>query len=194
MSRLIEQLSRLPGIGRRSAERVAFYLLQQPPEEAEHLAKAIQDFKLKLQACRICLNVTESDPCPICADSKRDHSVIMVVEQPNDIARIESIGTYRGLYHVLMGRIAPLDGIGPGELNTEPLIRRASSGPVREVILATNPTMEGDGTAMYLAQRLSQAGVNVTKLARGLPTGSNLDLVSKSVLGDAIDGRQTMGR
>ena len=192
LNRLIEQLSRLPGIGRRSAERVAFFLLKQPADEAEQLAVAIREFKTNLKVCQICSNVTESDPCPICADPQRDQTLVMIVEQPSDIARIDATATYRGVYHVLMGRLAPLDGIGPGELNAEALMTRLSAGSVREVILATNPTMESDGTALYLAKHLRQAGVKVTKLARGLPTGSSLELVSKAVLVDAIDGRQAM--
>lgn len=193
LDRLVDRLSRLPGIGRRSAQRVAFYLLKQPAEEAFALAEAVRDFKKDLKVCRACGNISESDPCPICADPKRDHGLILVVEQPSDIAQFEALGTYRGLYHVLLGRLAPLEGVGPGELNVQGLIDRAKAKLLREVILGTHPTFEGDGTALYLAQQLEKMAVKVTRLARGLPTGSPLDMLSKAVLSDAIAGRQLMG-
>lgn len=196
MDRLIQRFSRLPGIGRRSAERLAFYLLKQPPEEAEQLAAAIVDLKRGTHHCSICFNLTESDPCPICSDPQRDPTVILVVEQPSDLATFESTGMYRGAYHVLMGRLSPLDGVGPGELNIEALLRRvrdSAASPehrIREVILGTHPTLEGDGTALYLTEQLAPLGVKVTRLARGLPVGSTLDMLSKAVLSDAIQGRQ----
>ena len=190
MKRLVERLSRLPGIGQRSAERVAFFLLKQPPEEATELAAAISDLKVSVRHCSACFNLSESDPCPVCADPRRDRGLILVVEQPNDLASIETTGLYRGVYHVLMGRLSPLDGVGPGELNVSALLQRAGDPSVREVVLGTNPTLEGDGTALFLADELSKLGVRVTRLARGLPMGSQLDLVSKAVLGDAIQGRQ----
>lgn len=190
--RLVTRLSRLPGIGRRSAERIAFHLLKSSPEEAAELASAIHAFKTDLKVCSICSHVTESDPCPICSDPERDHSLVLVVEQPSDVASLEQTGMYRGVYHVLMGRLAPLEGVGPGELNVEPLLKRIGAGNIREVILGLNPTLEGDGTTMYLAQQLDQSGVRVTRLARGLPTGSNLAGVSKAVLSDAIQGRHAL--
>jgi recombination protein RecR len=196
MARLIERFSRLPGIGKRSAERVAFYLLKSPPDEAEQLAAAITTFSTTLKACSICGHIAESDPCPICADPKRDGQTILVVEQPLDIPALEATGQYRGLYHVLMGRLAPLDGVGPGELNIRSLldrVRPAEEGEpprVREVILGMNPTLEGDGTALYLGQQLEKLGARVTRLARGLPAGSNLEILSKAVLSDAILSRQ----
>ncbi len=217
MDRLVTQLSRLPSIGKRSAQRLAFHLLKSPAQDAAELAAAITDLKQNARHCSECFNLTESDPCPICADPKRDQATILVVEQPSDIAAFEATGTYRGVYHVLMGRLSPLDGLGPGELTVEPLLRRAkpaapqadpttaaasdpgssakpthSSPPVREVILGMGPTLEGDGTALYLAQRLQESGVNVTRLARGLPTGSTLEMVSKAVLSDSIQGRHAM--
>ncbi|HEX7010639.1 MAG TPA: recombination mediator RecR [Phycisphaeraceae bacterium] len=189
---LVQQLSRLPGLGRRSAQRIAFHLLKSPPEEAAQLAQAIRDFKTNLKVCSICGHVSESDPCPICTDPQRDHGQILVVEQPSDVASLEQTGLYKGVYHVLMGRLAPLEGVGPGDLNIDRLLQRVASGGVREVILGTNPTLEGDGTALYLAQQLGQRGVKVSRLARGLPTGSSLGTVSKAVLVDALQGRQDL--
>jgi recombination protein RecR len=196
MNRAVQALSRLPGIGKRSAERIAFHLLKQPVEEAMALAQAVTDLKRNVRHCSICFNLTESDPCPICSDPERDAGVILVVEQPGDVVRFESTGMFNGRYHVLMGRLSPLDGIGPGELNVESLIRRVTPKPgqpaVREVVLGTSPNLEGDGTAMYLAQELGQRGIHVTRLARGLPTGSSLELTSKAVLNDALLGRQPL--
>jgi len=191
-TRLIDALQQLPGIGKRSAERIAFHLVKQPPEQAQGLADAIRDFTQNLKVCSICGHVTESDPCPICADDERDHRTILVVEQPSDVTTIEQAGLYHGVYHVLMGRLAPLEGIGPGELNVDRLLRRVDEQGITEAILGTNPTLEGDGTAMYLAQQLEKRGVNVTRLARGLPAGSQLEQVSKAVLSDALQGRQGM--
>jgi recombination protein RecR len=194
MNRLIQRLSRLPGLGKRSAERLAYHLLKQPAEEALELAAAITDLKKNVRHCATCFNLTEAEVCSICADPQRDHGLILVVEQPGDVVSLETTGMYKGVYHVLMGRLSPLEGIGPGELNIEPLLYRIDNaeGQVREVILGTNPTLEGDGTAMYLAEQLGKRGVKVSRLARGLPTGSNLELVSKAVLADAIQGRQEM--
>ena len=190
--RLVESFSRLPGIGHRSAERLAFHLLKQPAADALALADTIRDLKEKVQHCATCFNLSESQPCPICADPHRDRGTVVVVEQPSDVVNIEMTGMYRGLYHVLMGRLIPLDGVGPGELNIDGLLKRIGQDEVREVILATNPTIEGDGTALYLAQCLDKMGVKVTRLARGMPTGSHLEMVSKAVLADAIEGRQPM--
>lgn len=190
--RLIGELSQLPGIGKRSAERIAFYLIKQPDDASLALANAIRDFTQALKVCANCGHVTESDPCPICADPQRDHRVVLVVEQPTDVTSIEQTGMYGGLYHVLMGRLAPLEGIGPGELNVPRLLERVRREAVEEVILGTNPTLEGDGTALYLAEQLERMGVKVTRLARGLPTGSTLATVSKAVLSDALQGRRGM--
>ncbi len=190
--RLTDQLSRLPGIGRRSAERIAFYLLKASTQEAEALAEAVLAFKRDQKVCAICGHVTESDPCPICADEQRDAGQVLVVEQPSDVASLEQTGVYRGVYHVLMGRLAPLEGVGPGELNIDRLVARVREGRVREVILGTNPTLEGDGTALYLAEQLEAMGVKLTRLARGIPTGSLLAGASKAVLSDAIQSRHAM--
>ncbi len=190
--RLTDRLSRLPGIGRRSAQRIAFYLLKASTEEAESLAEAVLAFKRDQKVCKECGHVTESDPCPICADPERDSGQVLVVEQPSDVASLEQTGVYRGVYHVLMGRLAPLEGVGPGELNIDRLVARVRGGKVREVILGTNPTLEGDGTALYLAEQLAAMGIKLTRLARGLPTGSLLAGASKAVLSDAIQSRHAM--
>ena len=192
MDRLVKQFSKLPGIGKRSAERIAFHLLKQSPDEATQLADAINDLKKNVRHCSQCFNLTDSDPCSICSDSRRDQSVILVVEQPSDVITFETTGMFQGLYHVLMGRIAPLDGVNPGELNIDTLITRVKKNHTREVILGTSPNLEGDGTAMYLADELEKLGVKITRLARGLPTGSTLELASKAVLADAIEGRKAM--
>ena len=196
MQRLIQSLSKLPGIGKRSAERIAFHMLKQPEQEANALASAIMDLKRNVRHCAICFNLTESDPCAICTDPQRDKSLVLVVEQPADVVTFESTGMFNGVYHVLMGRLSPLDGIGPGELNIASLMQRVAPKPgqvaVREVVLGTSPNLEGDGTAMYLSQELGARGVHVTRLARGLPTGSSLEMTSKAVLNDALAGRQAM--
>ncbi|MEX0745268.1 MAG: recombination mediator RecR [Phycisphaeraceae bacterium] len=188
--RLIARLTRLPGIGKRSAERIAFHLLQSHEDEATELAAAIRAFKSDLRVCSNCGHVSESDPCPICADADRDHGLVLVVEQPADVVSLEQTGMYGGVYHVLMGRLAPLEGIGPGELNVQRLLDRVRAGEVREAILGTNPTLEGDGTAMYLADELRAMGVQVSRLARGLPTGATLGGLSKAVLAEAIQSRR----
>ncbi|MEM9414688.1 MAG: recombination mediator RecR [Planctomycetota bacterium] len=196
---LLDQLEKLPGIGRRSAERIAFHLLRQPAESSVALSQALDAFRTNLRVCGICGHVTESDPCPICADEDREGSVVLVVEQPSDVFAIEQAGSFRGRYHVLMGRLAPMEAIGPGDLNIQPLLQRVhdsrsgdTGDAIREVILGTNPTLEGDGTALYLAEKLRELGVAVTRLARGMPTGSSLQGVSKAVLSDAVQGRVRM--
>ncbi|MBI1337793.1 MAG: recombination protein RecR [Phycisphaera sp.] len=189
MARLIDALTKLPGVGKRSAQRIAFHLLKAPPEECATLAKAISDFRKDLRVCSECGNLTEADPCPICADPRRETHTLLVVEQPNDVATLEATGQYHGRYHVLMGRLAPLEGIGPGELNIHTLVERVKGNKIKEVILGTNPTLEGDGTSLYLAKTLEPLGVRVTRLARGLPTGTSLEVVSKAVLAEAIAGR-----
>jgi recombination protein RecR len=192
LDELVQRLSRLPGIGKRSAERIAFYLLKQPTAEAMELARSIADLKNRTRHCSTCFNLTDADPCSICIDTRRDQSLVLVVEQPGDLVRIESTGLHKGVYHVLMGRLAPLDGVGPGDINVAALVQRVEAGGVREVILGMNPTFEGDGTTLYLADRLGKLGVKVTRLARGLPTGANLEVASKAVLADALAGRQKM--
>ena len=199
VERLIESLTRLPGIGRRTAERLAFYVLKSPAEEADRLAGALRDVKRAVRHCGVCYNLTQTDPCPICADAQRDHTCVLVVEQPKDLIALEQTGVHRGLYHVLMGRISPLDGVTPAHLTIADLLRRfddpaSNPGGVRpsEVVLGLNPTLEGDGTALYLSGELKKRGVSVTRLARGLPSGGQLEYVSKAVLADAINGRQRM--
>jgi len=194
--RLIERLTRLPGIGSRSAERLAFYVLKSEPDEALALAKAIEDVKSKVRHCSVCFNIADDDPCPICADDRRDRGTVLVVEQPKDLIALEQTGMYRGIYHVLMGRLSPLDGVGPADLTIDALMgrvqdpaRNAGAVPVEEVVLGLNPTVEGDGTALHLAEQL-KGRVKVSRLARGLPTGWQLEYANKAVLADAISGRR----
>lgn len=191
---LMTELSHLPGIGMRSAERIAFHLLKQSPADALKLADAIRDVKTRIKHCSICYNLTEQDPCSICADALRDQGSVCVVEQPKDLLALESTGLYRGVYHVLLGRISPLEDMEPGDLTIEPLMQRLESGTVRELIMGTNPTMEGDGTALYLQSVIGTRypAVQVTRLARGLPAGSSIEYANKNILADAISGRQKM--
>src|SRR3569623_1750474 len=172
---LMQELARLPGIGARSAERIAFHLLKEKPDEAMKLANAIRDVKERIRHCSTCYNLTESDPCEICSDPNRDHGLVCIVEQPKDLLALESAGLYKGVYHVLLGRISPLEGIEPGDLTVGPLLQRLASGTVREIIMGTNPTMEGDGTALYIQDKVGAQfpNVQITRLARGLPAGSN---------------------
>ena len=195
--RLLDELEKLPGIGRRSAERIAFHLLRRPADDAVALGDALTRFRTNLKVCNICGHVTESNPCSICTDPKRDPATVLVVEQPSDIVAIEQAGAYKGRYHVLMGRLSPMEAIDAGELNITGLIDRVREAqtakdkdtPIIEIILGTNPTLEGDGTALYLTEALSKLGVKVTRLARGMPVGSSLQTVSKAVLSDAIQAR-----
>jgi recombination protein RecR len=191
---LMNELARLPGIGMRSAERITFHLLKQSPEDALRLADAIRDVKTRIKHCSICYNLTEQDPCSICADPGRDQALVCVVEQPKDLLALEATGLYRGVYHVLLGRISPLEDMEPGDLTIEPLMQRLESGAVREIIMGTNPTMEGDGTALYVQSLVAARFPNVqlTRLARGLPAGSNIEYANKNILADAISGRQKM--
>lgn len=192
VERLLAELTRLPGIGPRTAERLAYHILRQPPEEAIKLAVAIRDVKQRIRPCGTCGNLDEVDPCAICADDSRDRSVVLVVEAPKDLAAMERSGSWSGSYHVLGGRIAPLDGVGPEDLRIEELLGRvmAEDSPVREVVIGTNPDMEGDGTALYLGHALEGRGVLVTRIARGIPTGSSIEYSSGAVLADAITGRR----
>jgi recombination protein RecR len=191
MGALLAELAKLPGIGPKSAERIAHYLLSGDRHAAQDLAAALTAVATAVRPCRECFNLTEGDRCPICADPKRDAGQICMVEVPRDVAVFERAGTYRGLYHVLGGRLAPLDGTGPDRLTFAPLVRRVRAGGVREVILATSPTLEGDGTALYAATLLAGSGAAVTRLARGLPSGSSLELANPQMLADALDGRRT---
>jgi recombination protein RecR len=191
---LMDELAGLPGIGVRSAERIAFHLLKQKPEEAMKLANAIRDVKTRIRHCSACYNLTEQDPCEICSNPAREHAQVCIVEQPKDLLALESTGLYRGVYHVLLGRIAPLEGMDPGDLTIEPLMQRLASGAVREVIMGTNPNLEGDGTALHLQNVISSRfpNVQVTRLARGLPAGSNIEYANRNILADAISGRPKM--
>jgi recombination protein RecR len=192
LSRLMTELARLPGIGPRSAERISFHLLRASKAEALALAEAVRDVKENLRHCSKCYNLTDEDPCPICRDPGRDASLIVVVEQPKDVMLLEQTGLIRGQYHVLMGHIAPLEGVEPGDLTIDSLVRRVSAGGVREVLLATNPTMEGDGTALYVQSVLKPLGVTVSRLARGLAVGSQVEYASRAMLEAAITGRMPM--
>jgi recombination protein RecR len=199
VDRLINELARLPGIGRRSAERLALHLLKSESAVASSLASAIGGLKGAVRNCRVCFNLTEQALCAICADARRDRSVVMVVEQPRDVLALESTGAYRGLYHVLLGRLSPLDGIGPSDLTIPQLWERlddagrnAGGVAVGELILGLNPTMEGDGTSLYLSEQCRRRKVRVTRLARGLPTGGTMEFASKAVLADAIAERRGM--
>ncbi|RMH24720.1 MAG: recombination protein RecR [Planctomycetota bacterium] len=197
---LIDRFARLPGIGRRSAERLAFHVLKSPGEEARALAGALTAVKERVRHCSVCFNLTDADPCPICADPRRDRGLVLVVEQPKDLIALEQTGLYHGVYHVLMGHVSPLDDIGPEDLTVAALLARlddpaknSGAEPVREVVLGLNPTLEGDGTALMLANEITRRGVTVSRLARGLPSGSQLEYANKAVLADAIAGRQPMG-
>ncbi len=192
LARLIEEFYKLPGIGPKSAQRLAYHLLRMPSAEAHALAAAILEVKEKVIFCSICQNVTEVDPCRICSDDRRDRSVICVVEEPLDILAIERSHSYRGLHHVLHGAISPMDGIGPEELKIAELLQRLRSGEVQEVILATNPNLEGEATAMYLNRLLRPLGLKVTRLARGLPVGGDLEYADDVTLARALEGRQEM--
>jgi recombination protein RecR len=191
---LMNELARLPGIGMRSAERIAFHLLKQPPEEAMKLSDAIRDVKTRIRHCSVCFNLTEQDPCSVCSDGSRDQAFVCIVEQPKDLLALESAGLYRGVYHVLLGRIAPLEGVEPGDLTIDPLMQRIASGAVRELIMGTNPTMEGDGTALFIQSLVGSRfpEVQITRLARGLPAGSSIEYANRNILADAISGRQRM--
>ena len=192
MERLIAALGNLPGIGRRTAERLAFYLLDADKEEVAALEAALRDIKTKVGRCTECGSLAEGDRCGICAGLRRDRSRLCVVEKPRDVIRIESAGGYDGLYHVLGGLVAPVEGRGPEHLDLDRLARRAGGGEVKEVILALAPTAEGDGTALVVAARLKGSGVRVTRLARGLPTGATLDYANPGMLADALRGRQAL--
>ncbi|MFQ5423068.1 MAG: recombination mediator RecR [Phycisphaerae bacterium] len=190
LTQLMSEFQKLPGIGARSAERLAFHILKSDRDTALALADAIRGVKEHVHHCRVCYNLTETDPCRICSSARRDHGQIFVVEQPRDLLMLESTGLIQGVYHVLLGRIAPLDGIEPGDLTIQALVDRVKAGEIQEVIIATNPTTEGEGTALHLKSLIAPLGVRVTQLARGLPSGSQLEYASRAVLQDAIEGRR----
>lgn len=189
LDRLIEELKKLPGIGARSAERLTFHILRSSSDQAKALADAITNLKQSIRHCSRCFNLTDREQCGICSDAGRDQSQIWVVEQPKDILALEATGLVRGVYHVLMGHIAPLDGVEPGDLTIESLVQRVKDDRVEELVLATNPTMEGDGTALYLESILEPLKVRTTRLARGLAVGSQLEYATTAMLEAAIRGR-----
>ena len=190
VSELIDEFAKMPGIGKKTAERLSYYVLRLGRTEALALADAIRRVKENVRYCKNCYNLAEQEECDICRDARRDRETLCIVEQPRDLMALEQSGGYRGLYHVLLGRIAPLDGIGPEQLTLEALVRRVREGSLREVVMATNPTVEGDGTALYVSNLLSEFPVRVTRLARGITTGSMLEFASKEILSDALAGRQ----
>jgi len=190
VSRLIQELNRLPGIGPKSAQRLAYYLLRAPGEQAKLLAEAILSVKQKTKLCSICFNITDTAPCLICRSDRRDRSKICIVEQPQDILALEHTKTYNGLYHVLHGVISPTEGVGTEDIRIKELMNRLEGGRINEVIMATNPTLEGETTALYLSQQISPLGIKVTCLARGLPFGTELEYADDVTLTRAIEGRQ----
>jgi len=190
IAQLIEEFHKLPGIGPKSAQRLAYYLIRISPEEAKNLADAIIEAKDKITFCSICQNITEDDPCRICVNETRDQRIICVVEEPLDVLAIERVHVFRGLYHVLHGVISPMNGIGPEDIRIKELLVRLKPDMVEEVILATNPNLEGEATSMYIHRLLSNLGIRVTKLARGLPTGSDLEYADDMTLSRALEGRQ----
>ncbi|MDY7018510.1 MAG: recombination mediator RecR [Chloroflexota bacterium] len=190
IARLVREFSRLPGIGPKSAQRLTYHLLSNPDEEAKALAEAILALKENLNLCSVCFNITDCDPCPICRNEERDHSVICIVERPSDIIPLERTGKYTGIYHVLHGAINPAQGIGHAELKIKELLYRLQDGAVSEVILATNPNIEGETTAIYLQRLIAPLGIRVSRLARGLPFGAELEYTDDMTLSQALEGRQ----
>ena len=191
IGRLIAEFSRLPGVGPKSAERMTHFLLAGDRQAAIGLANALRDLVEQIRPCRQCFNLAETELCSICTDPRRDPAMLCVVEYPRDVAIFERVGTFKGLYHVLNGRLAPLDNVGPEKLTLDALARRVRAGGIQEVILATSPTLEGDGTALFASTLLSGTGVKLTRLARGLPSGSSLELANTQMLADALEGRRT---
>jgi recombination protein RecR len=192
LNRLIEELGKLPGVGPKTAERLAFHILKAEPAEAMAMADAIRDVKTKIKRCEVCYNLSEQPICQICSDERRDKSLICVVEQPKDVISLEKTGACKWVYHVLGGHIAPLEGIEPGDLTIDKLVERVHHGGIKEVIMATNPNIAGDGTALYVSSLLKPTGVRITRLARGIPTGSTIEYASSKILTDAITGRQEL--
>lgn len=192
LQRLLRELAKMPGIGEKTAERLAFYILNIPKDEALQLADAIKDVKESIKNCSICYNISESNPCEICSSNSRDKTIVCVVEQSKDLWAVEKSGNYRGLYHILQGRISPLDGIGPGDLTVANLINRAKSNTFKEIILATNPNTEGDATAYYIQKQIQHMPIKITRIAKGVPAGSSLEYANKTVLSDAISGRREL--
>jgi recombination protein RecR len=193
LERLVERLETLPGVGRRTAERLAHHLVRVPEEEALSIADAIREARSRIRPCSVCRAPSESDPCPVCGDPARDRGLVLVVESARDLRAIEDSGAWRGVYHVLGGRVSPLEGVAPGDLAIDSLVARAREG-LREVCVATNPDLEGDATALHVAKALAPTGVPVTRLARGVPAGGSLEYLSRSVLAEALENRRDLSR
>jgi len=192
LEKLVAEFKKLPGIGSRTAERLAYHILRSSKDEAMELARAVRDVKQNMRHCRECFNLTENELCDICCDPRRDRGTICVVEQPRDLWAFEKAGSYNGLYHVLLGRLAPLEDVGPEALTLDELVARAGRDDVKEVIIATNPSLEGDGTAAYVRERLAGTGVKVTRIARGIPAGSSIEYSNTNILQDALAERREM--
>ncbi|WP_215532870.1 recombination mediator RecR [Solibaculum mannosilyticum] len=192
LSKLVEQFERMPGIGHKTAQRMAFHVMGLTKEQAQDFAKAILDAKEKIRCCQVCQNLSDTPVCSICGNESRDHKVICVVEDPRDVMAFEKTREYEGLYHVLHGVISPMDGIGPEQLRIKELLNRVGSGEVKEVIMATNPTVEGEATAMYLSRLLKPMGIKVTRLAYGIPVGGNLEYADEVTLSRALEGRSEL--
>ena len=193
VNELIDELKKLPGIGQKTAERLSFFLMRSQAKQATKLANAIQNIKEKIILCSLCHGITEADPCGICSDTSRDQKQICVVEEPHDVYVMENMGYFKGVYHVLMGVISPLDGIGPDDLNIDVLKQKVAQQEIREVILATNPDMEGESTAVYVSKILKPLNVRVTRIARGLPVGSDIEYADSVTLWKSLEGRMEMG-
>lgn len=192
VARLIEEFEKLPGIGHKTAQRLAFHVLDLPIEKTEALAEAIRDAKLKTHYCSVCSNLTETDPCNICGSVKRDHGVICVVEDPRDVVAMERIREFNGIYHVLHGVISPMEGVGPEDIKIKELLQRIREGEIREVILATNPDVEGEATAMYISKLLKPIGIRTTRIAHGIPVGGDLEYADEVTLAKALEGRREL--
>ena len=192
IARLIQEFSKLPGIGPKSAQRLAYHVLRTPEDEARALAQALTDVKERVILCETCFNITERSPCSLCDNEQRDRTLICVVEQPLDVLVVERTGGYRGLYHVLHGSLNPIEGVGPEQLRVQELLRRVEAGGIVEVIMATNPSLEGEATSMYLQRLLQPFGVRVTRLARGLPSGADIEYMDDLTLSRALEGRQEL--
>jgi recombination protein RecR len=190
LTRLVEQLQKLPGIGAKGAQRLAFHVLRTPREDAERLCEAIRDVKERVTYCSVCNNITDVDPCPYCTSDSRDHRMICVVEEPQNVSVVEKTREFKGVYHVLMGALSPLHGVGPDDLKVKGLLQRVGEGGVTEVILATNPNVEGEATALYLARLLKPLGVRVTRIAMGIPVGSDLEYADEVTMTRAMEGRR----
>ena len=192
INNLMAEFANLPGIGSRTAERLAYHILKQTPEDAMKLAEAIRDVKTRIRYCERCYNLSEQPLCDICKNAQRDHSIICVVEQHKDLINLEETGRCNWVYHVLLGHLAPLEGVTPDDLTIDALIKRVKAGGISEIVMATNPNLDGDGTALYISSMLSGTKVKITRLARGLPTGGSIEFANKDVLSDAIVGRTAM--